>query len=105
MFYELGERTATEYNPFGSTAWTLNGTKTRTFIGKESDAESNLGDTSAHASTIAVYVDLPVWMRCGLFNPSTLHTTTPLMTRLTRQFSPYHALHLSTISIYDTLHL
>jgi hypothetical protein len=57
---ELGERTATEYNPFGSTAWTLNGTKTRTFIGKESDAESNLGDFGARKYDSRIVVGLQV---------------------------------------------
>lgn len=42
-----GSSTATDYKPFGSTLWNRNGNVRQTFLGKEQDAESDLGDFGA----------------------------------------------------------
>jgi len=42
-----GSRTGTDYKPFGSVLWNINGSTARTFIGQESDAEMDLGDFGA----------------------------------------------------------
>ena len=42
-----GGRTGTDYKPFGSVLWNINGNTARTFIGQESDEEMDLGDFGA----------------------------------------------------------